>query len=102
MKQETFYILLIAMLALTSMLPIIVSFIANRRHRRMMNAQMQQREEYLNTLQCGDEVILLSGIHGKIIAIHDSVLHLQIAKNAVVIYVEKDSVMGKAKELLFK
>ncbi|EHE11097.1 preprotein translocase, YajC subunit [Streptococcus pneumoniae GA17328] len=62
---------------------------------------MEQRQEYLASLTSGDEVLLLSGIHGKIISIKDDLVSLQIAKG-VVIYVEKESVMGKTKELLFK
>ena len=61
---------------------------------------MEQRQEYLASLTSDDEV-LLSGIHGKIISIKDDLISLQIAKG-VVIYVEKESVMGKTKELLFK
>lgn len=60
---------------------------------------MEQRQEYLASLTSGDEVLLLSGIHGKIISIKDDLVSLQIAKG-VVIYVEKESVSGKTKELL--
>ena len=49
------------------------------------------------SLTAGDEVLLLSGIHGKIISIQDELVTLQIAKN-VTIYVEKESIMGKTKE----
>lgn len=62
---------------------------------------MEQRKEYLASLTSGDEVLLLSGIHGKIISIKDDLVSLQIAKG-VVIYVKKESVMRKTKELLFK
>ena len=58
---------------------------------------MEQRKTYLASLKAGDEVLLLSGIHGKIISIQDELVTLQIAKN-VTIYVEKESIMGKTKE----
>ncbi|HHA8091970.1 TPA: preprotein translocase subunit YajC [Streptococcus pneumoniae] len=67
----------------------------------MLRKQMEQRKEYLASLTSGDEVLLLSGIHGKIISIKDDLVSLQIAKG-VVIYVKKESVMRKTKELLFK
>lgn len=57
---------------------------------------MEQRQEYLASLTSGDEVLLLSGIHGKIISIKDDLVSLQIAKG-VVIYVEKESVMERQK-----
>lgn len=57
---------------------------------------MEQRQEYLASLTSGDEVLLLSGIHGKIISIQDDLVSLQIAKG-VVIYVEKESVMERQK-----
>ncbi|HHK6645570.1 TPA: preprotein translocase subunit YajC [Streptococcus pneumoniae] len=71
------------------------------RQQKLLRKQMEQRQEYLASLTSGDEVLLLSGIHGKIISIQDDLVSLQIAKG-VVIYVEKESVMGKTKELLFK
>lgn len=78
--------------------PLLLSSFHSIRQQKLLLKQMEQRKEYLAS---GDEVLLLSGIHGKIISIKDDLVSLQIAKG-VVIYVEKESVMGKTKELLFK
>ena len=80
--------------------PLLLSSFQSIRQQKLLHKQMEQRQEYLASLKSGDEV-LLSGIHGKIISIKDDLVSLQIAKG-VVIYVEKESVMGKTKELLFK
>lgn len=80
--------------------PLLLSSFHSIRQQKLLRKQMEQRQEYLASLTSGDEV-LLSGIHGKIISIKDDLISLQIAKG-VVIYVEKESVMGKTKELLFK
>ncbi|MGP0509401.1 preprotein translocase subunit YajC [Streptococcus pneumoniae] len=81
--------------------PLLLSSFHSIRQQKLLRKQMEQRKEYLASLTSGDEVLLLSGIHGKIISIKDDLASLQIAKG-VVIYVEKESVMGKTKELLFK
>ncbi|HGJ1055220.1 TPA: preprotein translocase subunit YajC [Streptococcus pneumoniae] len=81
--------------------PLLLSSFHYIRQQKLLRKQMEQRQEYLASLTSGDEVLLLSGIHGKIISIQDDLVSLQIAK-VVVIYVEKESVMGKTKELLFK
>lgn len=81
--------------------PLLLSSFHSIRQQKLLRKQMEQRKEYLASLTSGDEVLLLSGIHGKIISIKDDLVSLQIAKG-VVIYVEKESVMGKTKELLFK
>ena len=81
--------------------PLLLSSFHSIRQQKLLRKQMEQRKEYLASLTSGDEVLLLSGIHGKIISIKDDLVSLQIAK-VVVIYVEKESVMGKTKELLFK
>ncbi|MDS8400554.1 preprotein translocase subunit YajC [Streptococcus pneumoniae] len=81
--------------------PLLLSSFHSVRQQKLLRKQMEQRQEYLASLTSGDEVLLLSGIHGKIISIKDDLVSLQIAKG-VIIYVEKKSVMGKTKELLFK
>lgn len=81
--------------------PLLLSSFHSIRQQKLLRKQMEQRQEYLASLTSGDEVLLLSGIHGKIISIQDDLVSLQIAKG-VVICVEKESVMGKTKELLFK
>ena len=80
--------------------PLLLSSFHSIRQQKLLRKQMEQRQENLASLTSDDEV-LLSGIHGKIISIKDDLISLQIAKG-VVIYVEKESVMGKTKELLFK
>lgn len=81
--------------------PLLLSSFQSIRQQKLLHKQMEQREEYLASLTSDDEVLLLSGIYGKIISIKGELISLQIAKG-VVIYVEKESVMGKTKELLFK
>ena len=81
--------------------PLLLSSFQSIRQQKLLHKQMEQRKEYLASLTSGNEVLLLSGIHGKIISIKDELISLQIAKG-VAIYVEKESVMGKTKELLFK
>ena len=81
--------------------PLLLSSFHSIRQQKLLRKQMEQRQEYLASLTSDDEVLLLSGIHGKIISIKDDLISLQIAKG-VVIYVEKERVMGKTKELLFK
>lgn len=81
--------------------PLLLSSFHSIRQQKLLRKQMEQRQEYLASLTSDDEVLLLSGIHGKIISIKGELISLQIAKG-VVIYVEKESVMGKTKELLFK
>lgn len=81
--------------------PLLLSSFQSIRQQKLLHKQMEQRKEYLDSLKSGDEVLLLSGVHGKIISIKDELISLQIAKG-VAIYVEKESVMGKTKELLFK
>ncbi|VOV87848.1 preprotein translocase subunit YajC [Streptococcus pneumoniae] len=68
--------------------PLLLSSFHSIRQQKLLRKQMEQRQEYLASLTSGDEVLLLSGIHGKIISIKDDLVSLQIAKG-VVIYVEK-------------
>lgn len=101
MEEKTLYIILIVLVALTSILPTITTFVNRRRQQKELAEQFEKRQRYLEAIQAGDEVILFSGLHGKIKAIKDNVVELQIAQD-VHVYVEKESIMGKAKELLFK
>lgn len=92
-QKVILYILIIFLLVL----PFISNFINNK----IAKKQALKREEYLRKLQVNDEVLLSSGIHGKIVAINDNLLQVMIAEN-VVIYVELEGVIGKTKGLLFK
>lgn len=100
MEEKNFYLILIVLVALTSILPTITTFLNRRRQQKELVEQFDKRQRYLETLKAGDEVVLLSGFHGKIKAIRANVVELQIAQD-VTVYVEKESIMGKAKELLF-
>ena len=42
------------------------------------------REEMLNSLRVGNDVITIGGIYGKIVAIDDASVHLEIADNVVI------------------
>lgn len=101
MEEKTLYIILIVLVALTSILPTITTFVNRRRQQKELAEQFEKRQRYLEAIQAGDEVVLFSGFHGKIKAIKNNVVELQIAQD-VHVYVEKESIMGKAKELLFK
>ncbi|MEG0365647.1 MAG: preprotein translocase subunit YajC [Coprobacillus sp.] len=82
-------------------LPLIIQMIGNQLNKKEMQKQIMHRKEYLDSLKTGDEILMLSGIHGKIISIKDELIELMISEN-INIYIEKDSIMGKTKELLFK
>ncbi|CAG5420660.1 preprotein translocase subunit YajC [Streptococcus pneumoniae] len=60
--------------------PLLLSSFHSIRQQKLLRKQMEQRQEYLASLTSGDEVLLLSGIHGKIISIQDDLVSLQIAK----------------------
>ncbi|HEL2459801.1 preprotein translocase subunit YajC [Streptococcus suis] len=100
MDQQTLYYALIILVALSTILPVLTSYVNRKRQQKALEEQLENRQRYLSTLQAGDEVILFSGLHGKIIKLTDSLVELQIAKG-IIVYVEKESIMGKAKELLF-
>ncbi|MFX3937455.1 preprotein translocase subunit YajC, partial [Streptococcus suis] len=68
---------------------------------KALEEQLEKRQRYLSTLQAGDEGILFSGLHGKIIKITDSLVELQIAEG-VLVYFEKESIIVKYKQKIFK
>ncbi|WP_155962637.1 preprotein translocase subunit YajC [Streptococcus ruminantium] len=100
MEQQTLYYIIIILVALSTILPIVTSYVSRKRQQKEFEEQMDKRQQYLSTLKAGDEIILLSGLHGKIIKLTGSLVELQIAEN-VHVYVEKESIMGKSKGLLF-
>ncbi len=53
----------------------------------------KRREEMLNSLKVGDDVITIGGIYGKITALDDTTVRLEIADN-IVIKVMRGSVNG--------
>jgi preprotein translocase subunit YajC len=58
---------------------------------RPQQKQQKQRQEMLNNLQAGDDVVTIGGIKGKIIKIKDNNIRLRISSN-VDIDVVKDSI----------
>lgn len=82
-------------------LPTLIQIILQNLNKKKIQKQHLQREEYLKSLKADDEILTLSGVHGKIVSIKGELVELMIAKN-VVIYIERESIMGKTKELLFK
>lgn len=92
---------LYVVLAIIALIPTILSVIANMQNQKRMKKQNEQRQSYLKSLKVGDEVLTLSGMYGKIIGIKDTVVELNIFQQ-VNIFVEKESIMGKTKGLLFK
>ena len=101
MNTQTLTIIVLIVIAITSVIPSLLQAKGARRNQKEMQEQMKKREEYLANLKKGDEVILLYGIHGKIVSIKGTLVELKISQNTVV-YVEKESIMGKSRELLFK
>ncbi|CAI3381494.1 preprotein translocase subunit YajC [Enterococcus cecorum] len=101
MNTQTLTIIVLIVIAITSVIPSLLQAMGARRNQKEMQEQMKKREEYLANLKKGDEVILLDGIHGKIVSIKGTLVELKISQNTVV-YVEKESIMGKSRELLFK
>ena len=45
--------------------PLLLSSFHSIRQQKLLRKQMEQRQEYLASLTSDDEVLLLSGIHGK-------------------------------------
>ena len=101
MNTQTLTIIVLIIIAITSVIPSLLQAMGARRNQKEMQEQMKKREEYLANLKKGDEFILLDGIHGKIVSIKGTLVELKISQNTVV-YVEKESIMGKSRELLFK
>lgn len=101
MNTQTLTIIVLIIIAITSVIPSLLQAMGARRNQKEMQEQMKKREEYLANLKKGDEVILLDGIHGKIVSTKGTLVELKISQNTIV-YVEKESIMGKSRELLFK
>ncbi|MFX3774581.1 preprotein translocase subunit YajC, partial [Streptococcus suis] len=71
MDQQTLYYALIILVALSTILPVLTSYVNRKRQQKALEEQLEKRQRYLSTLQAGDEVILFSGLHGKIIKLTD-------------------------------
>lgn len=94
MEQQTLYYVLIILVALSTILPVLTSYINRKRQQKALEEQLEKRQRYLSTLQAGDEVILFSGLHGKIIKLTDSLVELQIAEGVLVSCLRKEAVAG--------
>ncbi|MBI2067781.1 MAG: preprotein translocase subunit YajC [Deltaproteobacteria bacterium] len=48
---------------------------------RPQSKQRKKHQELINNLKKGDEVVTLSGIHGKVANLVDSIVHLEVSEN---------------------
>lgn len=60
---------------------------------RPQQKRAKQHKELVNSLKPGDEVVTAGGIHGKVTAVQDDVMTLEIASN-VRIRINRSSVVG--------
>ena len=60
---------------------------------RPQQKRAKQHKELVNSLKPGDEVVTAGGIHGKVTAVQDDILTLEIATN-VRIRINRSSVVG--------
>lgn len=59
--------------------------------------QLAELDNFINDLTVGDQVILNSGIVGKIARVEDYLFHINISKDTVV-RIDKHSVLGRFEE----
>ncbi len=60
---------------------------------RPQQKQAKQRQEMINALKKGDEIVTVGGIHGRIVGVADTVLTVEIADN-VKIKMERSGIQG--------
>ena len=48
---------------------------------RPQQKQAKKRQEMINTLKKGDEVVTVGGVHGKVVGVADQILTVEIADN---------------------
>lgn len=70
------------------------NILSAQRKQKARLAQMQQLHEGLKP---GDSVVMTCGIHGKVAAVHDSVIELEIAPGVISVW-EKVAVMERTAE----
>lgn len=51
---------------------------------RPQQKQAKKRQEMINALQKGDEVVTVGGVHGKVVGVADQILTVEIADNCKV------------------
>lgn len=60
---------------------------------RPQQKRAKQHKELISSLQAGDQVVTAGGIHGKVVAVQDLIVTLEIASN-VRIKVNRSSIVG--------
>jgi len=60
---------------------------------RPQQKRAKQHKELVNSLKAGDEVVSAGGIHGKVTAVQDEIVTLEIASN-VRIKINRSSIVG--------
>ena len=60
---------------------------------RPQQKRAKQHKELVENLKSGDEVVTAGGIHGKIVAVQDDIITLEIASN-VRIKINRSSIVG--------
>lgn len=85
----------IVLFILLIILYIVVLPLAKKKYQQKQLVDMQA---FLNELSIGDQVMLNSGIIGKISQIEEHIVHLSIAKDTV-IRVDKHSLIGRYNEV---
>jgi preprotein translocase subunit YajC len=60
---------------------------------RPQQKRAKQHKELVNNLKAGDQVVTAGGIHGKIVAVQDALVTLEIASN-VRIKISRSSIVG--------
>jgi len=60
---------------------------------RPQQKRAKQHKELVNSLKAGDEVVSAGGIHGKVTAVQDDIITLEIASN-VRVRINRSSIVG--------
>lgn len=89
--MKTFGIILLILLVI---LYVVVLPLAKKKYQQKQLVDMQS---FLNELSVGDQVMMNSGIIGKICRIDEHIVHLKIAKDTI-IRVDKHSLIGRYNE----
>ncbi len=66
---------------------------------RPQQKRAKQHKELVNSLKAGDQVVTAGGIHGKVVAVQDTLVTLEIASN-VRIKISRSSIVGTKSEQL--
>jgi preprotein translocase subunit YajC len=66
---------------------------------RPQQKRAKQHKELVNSLKAGDQVVTAGGIHGKVVAVQDALVTLEIASN-VRIKISRSSIVGTKSDQL--